>query len=279
MRSRLITAAHELRREIYASLPWGFRVAELLVKLAGHTDDFGRVAYGLFLMAGVTGMPTINGHPPEVFEPESVQDIPHRIPRGYGREFGAKVYRTLLKNFGGYVDIVEDIMSAGMLKVLNKENEFFSDLRGLPLARAEQILIVRLIRLGKDMVRKFDTQHGRLKSKPVDDEGRDVIETIEDPNSWADLGEMIPERVIDNIQKDLAAKINPKVLPDLPLYFKLLMEGYTDAEILRDRMLPFLQGSDKVMTQGNWVTTYKNKIKDVMERHLPELTGKGELDS
>ena len=46
-RVRLIQAANELRRTVFASLPWGIRVGSLLFNLrfAADARSFGRLAY------------------------------------------------------------------------------------------------------------------------------------------------------------------------------------------------------------------------------------------
>ena len=58
-RDRLILAANELRRTVFASLPWGLRVGSLLFNLrfAADARSFGQLAYGMFHLYGVNGLP------------------------------------------------------------------------------------------------------------------------------------------------------------------------------------------------------------------------------
>jgi hypothetical protein len=261
MFSTLAASALDLRRRVYASLPWGFRLANLLMRVSSNTDAFGRVAYGLFLMAGVTELPSIDGKPPEVFEPDTFRDIDKFLPREYGKAYGEKVYRALLKSFRN-PSFVEDIMSMGLIKVMdaisNKGGTLLSHLRWKTKAEAENFLLRMMINMGIDVTRRENKS-----LSIVDEEGEDRI--IEDPQAFKQLEDLLPEKEMAQIKHELE-KIDERLAPDIDLYFDLLLEGYKDSVIVRDKMLPFLQ--ERQMTQSNWSRTYKERIKEVLRKHL-----------
>jgi hypothetical protein len=253
----LVTAALTLRRKVYASLPWGYRLADFLTKLASvESDGFGQAVYGLFLMYGVTDMPPIKGEPAENHKPTSPKEIDRKVPHGYGSDYGGLVYKTLLSKFKN-VDFVSDVMMEGVLK-LTTNATLGKSLEGKTLVEARKIFHTTVYRIGLNMVRS----KGREVSM-TDDEGLERI--IEDPNAWDELGKEVPEVILKHVQQDLAT-IDPRLLPDLPLYFKLLTEGYNNSEIVRDRMLPFLEETG--MSYANWKKRYEQKIKSILEKHL-----------
>jgi len=257
MVTRLVTAAFHLRRRVYASLPWGYRLANLLTRLAADTTGFGQVTYGLFLMHGVEGMPPIKGEPAETFKPSSPKEIDRKIPPGYGADFGKKVYRVLLHTFKDN-DFAEEVMSEGMLKIITGDNSLSRELPGKQLSKAENLFIKSMVNLGIDIRRK----RGREKSM-VNEEG--VEQVLEDPRAWKELETHLPEKEIDAIRRELA-EVSPRLAPDLPLYFDLLLEGFKDSEIVKNQMLPFLK--DKPMSQQAWSKTYKEHIKRVLREHF-----------
>lgn len=260
MGTRLVQAALDLRRRVYASLPWGYRLANLFTVLASSdTAGFGRVTYGLFLMYDVTGMPPIKGQDPALFKPETPREIERKIPPGYGAEFGKRAFNILLRRFSKYgPDFVVDVLSEGMIKILQGDKTLANSIKGKSLKDAENIFFTSLVHLGTDIERK----RGKEKST-VDDEGAEVA--IEDPRAWGELENHLPEKEIEEIRRELA-QVSPRLAPDLPLYFDLLLDGYKDSEIIRDQMLPFLK--DKPMSQQAWSKGYKEKIKQILRRHL-----------
>lgn len=58
-KTRLIEAATALQRTTYRALPWGMRLGALLfnVRFAANARSFGQLAYGLFHLYGVNGLP------------------------------------------------------------------------------------------------------------------------------------------------------------------------------------------------------------------------------
>lgn len=59
--------------------------------------------------------------------------------------------------------------------------------------------------------------------------------------------------------------MSPRLLPDLPLYFDLLLDGHSNAEIAEKRLLPSLR--ERPISQQA-LATYGSKLKQVLERHF-----------
>lgn len=238
--NRLTTAAVALQRKVYASLPWGYRLANFLTRLA----DYGTKAFGqVFLKT----LQTMGVDVPPTEKPNSVGDM---------------FYRALLSKFKD-PSFVEEIMQDSITNLLDKNHRLNKAMKGLPYSECKAILMTSMKNLGIDILRRRKKEEYSID----DPEGERVVE---DPGSWDELGEYIPERTLQEIEKDLAKSVNPKLLPDLPLYFKLLVDGYADSEILKNKMLPFLAdwGEFSHSQYVNWQKTYKDKIKTVLKKHL-----------
>jgi hypothetical protein len=261
----LVTAALALRRKVFASLPWGYRLANLLIKLArSDTDGWAQTVYGLFLMYGVTDMPPINGQPAELSTPATTNEIRRKLPSNYGSDFGGAAYGKVLKVLGNMLDAVPEVMQDVVLELMQPNTTLAKGLKGKPLGEARAIIMTTLGNRALNRIRGV-----KREESLTDDEG---LEKVIKDQSYQQLGEVIPERVIKLIERDLARSVNPKLYKDLPLYFKLLVDGYEDSEILKNKMLPFLEswGPYEHKQYVNWQNTYKSKIKKVLERHLKD---------
>ena len=246
-RTRLIQAAHELRRTVFASLPWGLRVGSLLFNLRFGADarSFGQLTYGLFHMYGVNGLPRT----PVV--PETIREI-DKLPDGYGAEFGQKARRLA----GKYLrdgDQVDEVLSLAAMKLIsNKSVE--NSVRGKDLHQAENY-VLRLVQnqaldlLRAEKVRRHD----------------DIAELLMEPGSWEEVGNLIPEHEQETIKRELQEAVSPRIMPDLSLYFDLLLDGVSNKEIAEQRMLPSLR--DRPMSQQA-LAKYRSKIKDVLRHHF-----------
>ena len=59
--------------------------------------------------------------------------------------------------------------------------------------------------------------------------------------------------------------MSPRLLPDLPLYFDLLLDGFSNKEIAEKRLLPSLE-SHPISQQA--MAKYRDKLKNVLRRHF-----------
>ena len=248
-RHRLIQAATDLRRKVYNSLPWGFRVAHILrqVKFATEPSVFGQSIYGLFLLYGVENMPT----PPAI--PTSTRDFGKL--KGYGREFGAKAFHYALKIFSRdrfKDEKAQEVLSNTVLKLLS-DSSLESKLAGKPLLYAENYVYKTIHSVAIDFMRRDRGTHENIE------------ELIEEPASWDNLEDIIPQAELAQIINELERSVNLNNMPDIALYFQLLLEGHSTDEIAREKLLPSLQ--EKPMTQQG-LRKYEAIIKNVLEKHF-----------
>lgn len=259
---RLAQAARDLRAKVAASLPWGLRVARLLhqVKFATEPAEFGQAMYGLFLLYGVTDMP------PAPFMPKNTREI-SRL-KGYGREFGKKAYGAALRYFKNdsrtrsqsantREDLIQDVLSRVFLK-LYSDTDLESKLRGQSLSYAENYTLSSV---------KTETLDTLRREKIRAHEAIDDI--VEQPAAWDNLGDLIPRSEQQQIISELESSVSSDYAGDIGLYFQLILDGYSDAEITRGRMLPYLEDKDiPVNRADSRLDKYKRTIKTVLEDHF-----------
>jgi DNA-directed RNA polymerase specialized sigma24 family protein len=213
----VLAKAKYLSRQIYASLPWGFRVAHLLLKLSfSLTDTLGKVIYAHFLQAGVTGLPPINGQD-ALAAPETLYKHPERLPTGYGKNFANKIYAHLIRKTRS-PDLAEEVVSDIMV-LLTKG---IGLKQGIPLGQAEAY-IFRLVNFTLvDIMRK--AKNDVSLDSPTDDE--DFSIDLADPKTFQDLDELIPRSELEAVLREIG-KVHPKAVD----WFKAQLEGVSDREL------------------------------------------------
>lgn len=238
MTKPLLARVRDLNRRVYASLPWGFRVANVLIKLAfGLTDTVGRVFYALFLEAGVEGMPPgpAPGTPPE------------RLPSGYGRRFGERLYAMLLQKAKN-ATLVEDVLSELMVTAARDK---FGLKPGMSLRGAEQYVMRSAVNHLINHLRK---------DKPTEELGGEGDESTDvdmsDPNAFRDLDNLLPRHELQRLMKDLES-----VHPRAPSWLEAQLEGLKNVELAEEWGV-----SKGAVTM--WEQKYVPAIKDVVLRHL-----------
>jgi DNA-directed RNA polymerase specialized sigma24 family protein len=245
---RLITAVQDLRKRVYSSFPWGLRVARLLfeIRYGAEPAAFGRLTYGLFMLYGVLGLPRVD------VVPKTIRDI-DKLPRDFGNEFGFKCRNTAAK-YLRFADEIEELLSSLVVKLISSDS-VRKALDGEQLHRAESYVLTMIRhsaieKLRSDKVRRHE----------------DIAELIEEPSPhWDQLGHILTEREKDQLSIELEKAVSRRLLPDLPLYFQLMMEGYSNAEVAEQRMLPSLK--EKPISQQA-LAKYRAKLKEVLERHF-----------
>lgn len=260
--SRLAQAARDLRSKVASSLPWGLRVARLLhqVRFATEPAEFGQAMYGLFLLYGVTGMP------PAPFTPKNTREI-SRL-KGYGRDFGKRAYgaalhffkndsRTRSQNALTRDDLIQDVLSRVFLK-LYSDPSLEGKLRGQTLPYAENYTL------------------SSVKTETIDSLRREKIrmhdsidDIVERPAEWDSLGELIPRDEQQRIINELEHSVSSNFAEDIGLYFQLILDGYSDVEITKGRMLPYLEDKDIPTDKADSrLNKYKQTIKTVLTDHF-----------
>jgi len=258
--ARLITAAEETQRRLYASLPWGYRVAQLFMVLSlDTTESFGRAIMAEFLLKGVTGMPD-----PGPRWNASSKKPADTLPRGYGRDFADRVYKTLLGKFRD-PDLAENAMMDFLIRFTLQGGSSHMH-PGTSFDQAKQYVMQGVVRQGINIVQEKTRQ--RQREKPTyqqDDEGEEQQIDFSDPHAFEDLADLIPQHQL----KALLADLSRKVHPDAGLYIKLLTEGYNEKEIVGDPAkgiegkLPHYNSSPQ-----SWNANWKPKILKYLQERV-----------
>jgi len=246
-RMRLVKAAEDLRRKVFASLPWGVRLGSTLFNLrfAADAATFGRLTYGLFHVYGVNGLPRT----PAI--PETLRQI-DKLPANYGLEFGQKARRVAGKYLSD-ADQVDEVLSSTALKLVGNRT-LDGRLKGMWLYEAENYVLKMVQNQALDLLRS-----DRVRRHD------DLTELLHEPGSWDNLDNLIPEHEQEKIKRELEKAVSPWILPDLPLYFSLLLAGYSNKTIAENQMLPSLR-KKPISQQG--LASYRNRVKDVLRRHF-----------
>jgi hypothetical protein len=240
-RPHLIQSSQDLHRKVYASLPWGFRLARALFQLregSADSEAFGRATYGLFLLYGVTGMP------PAPFTPKNTREISDARLKGYGRDFGRRAVGLAQLRLNGEADQVEEALSYVSLQLLS--NSFKEGVYGKDLHEAERYVLGMVHHRALDQLRK-EKKNPELP-----------VEEVFDSGSWDELGDLIPEREQEAILRKLETQ---RSAPDLAQYFQLLLEGYNTNQIAQGQMLPVAKSQQALRR-------YQGLIKNVLRQHF-----------
>lgn len=256
----LVAKAKELGRRLYASLPWGYRVAGLMLHLAsGVTDILGRVAYAAFIKAGVEGMPAVRGEAPNAVQHSN----PDKLPSGYGKRFGEKVYAILLKKLRD-PELVEEVMSQILIRI--SSGKVAENLRpGTTLSGAENYVLQLVSRVMQDY---FRSEHGRedrgtrrqkiYLDHPVTGNPEFEKEKIDlaDPTSFKDLDTMLPKHEIPKLMRDLK-----RVHERAPGWLEARLDGLTGSDIGEE------WGVGKTAV-AEWEKRYVPAIKKVLSEYI-----------
>lgn len=246
-KARLIEAATELQRTTYRALPWGLRLGSLLfnIRFAADARSFGQLAYGLFHLFGVNGLPRTS------FVPKTTREI-DKLPDGYGAEFGQKA-RRIAQKYVSDTDQVDEVLSLAALKLISSST-FERSVGGKDLREAENYVLRLVQNQALDWLRAAKVRRYE-----------DITELLHEPGSWAQLGELIPEREQARIRQEIEDSVSPRLMPDLPTYFDLLLDGVSNKQIAEERMLPSLR--EKPISQQA-LAKYRDKIKQVLRQHF-----------
>lgn len=251
---KLAARATSLSRAIFASLPWGYRVAHLFEKLAIDTQEaFGRFAYAEFLKAGVEGLPEINGKPALDFR-SKVQGPrgADKLPRGYGKKFGSKVWRIALSKLRS-PEVVEDAIAKVMMKLVQNKMKVQE---GAPLATAESFIITSVINAGKDIIKRKRFEKPTLTQQ---EDGEYKQLDITDPSAFQKLNDLIPRTEMRRIMQELK-----RVHDKAPEWVEAQLEGLTNTELAA-------QWGTSIPYITKWTQRYVPDIKKVFYKHLKDV--------
>ncbi len=238
----LVARTTKLNRQIFASMPWGYRIAHLLIKLAMDTAEvLGRVAYAEFVKAGVVGLPDVNGRPAlelrEKFQGSRAAD---RLPQGYGKGFGVKAWRIALVKLKN-PEIVEEAVGDLMSKLISGKIKIQE---GSDLRKAENFIVTALLNAGIDMYRRRKHQESQL---PTDAEGEEL--DFGDPSTFRELDNLVSKADMTRIMSDLQ-----RVHEKAPSWVEAQLEGLTDRELAAEWG-----------TTPNYLTNWKKRYLDEVQ--------------
>ena len=249
--ARIIQASHDLRRRVYATLPWNYRLASLLfeLRMGGTAEDLGRTAYGIFLLYGVTNMPETP------FTPKTTREI-GRLPKSYGADFGKKLEKVVKGYTYNHKEDTEDVLALLWTKLLS-DPALKRLLEGKPLNEAEKIVYTTVRNLATN---KYNFNKKKLRNT-------DLESLVEEPASadFSKLDTILLESEKEDIIEELERLGKGQLGRDLPLYFKLLVDGYTNTEIAENQMLPSMK--ENPMTQQG-LARYRKEIERVLTKRI-----------
>jgi DNA-directed RNA polymerase specialized sigma24 family protein len=242
----LAKRARQLSRRIFASLPWGFRLAHLFSVLGGDAaSTLGRSAYALFIGAAVRGMPAVDGRDAldlvrDIRGPEDAA----KLPPDYGRAFGSRLFRSLLAKFGP--EIAEEATADTLLKIVRGRVHVRN---GANLAESEGLISTVAINSARDLARSEQ----RRRRQVQDDDGP---LDIEDPGAFAAV-----ERALSPTEMAVVLRELEKVHPRARSFAEALLDGDTKAEIAENwRVTPSYI--------SKWFREHRDELAAVLHRHM-----------
>lgn len=247
----------QFNRQLYASLPWGYRVAGLMLHLASSvTDSLGKVIYFELIKAGVGDMPDVNGAPASEFLDKHPKN-PERLPTGYGRKLADRLYAILLSKTRN-PDAVEEVISDYLVTVSRKGIPVPA---GSTLSQAEGYVKSSVMNALSDYFRaskgRKDRGGIRPDSQSLDDENSE-FGNLADPNAFKNLDDMLPQADIRRLMRDLE-HVNARA----PSWLEAQLEGLSNTELAAEWGV----GKSAI---SEWERTNLPKIKKIVLDYVRE---------
>jgi DNA-directed RNA polymerase specialized sigma24 family protein len=224
MRTKLAARATELSRRIYASLPWGYRLARLFMKLS-DASEFGPAFYAEFIHRGVSGMDEIDGKDPSTFKGD--KNLANLLGRKkYGRNFGQKLFATALRKLKS-AEIVEDAITDYFIKLKTGKGMGRNIDEGTPLSTAEGYAITGVIRTGFDILKKKKRERPSLVRR--DESGTERQIDINDPAAFKEFASIMTVMDLEKAMRDVE-RFDERAA----FWIKQMMRGWKDKEIAKE---------------------------------------------
>jgi DNA-directed RNA polymerase specialized sigma24 family protein len=185
---------------------------------------------------------------------------PTRLPSGYGRSFGQRVYKMLLMKAKD-PELVQEILSQLLLRISDGRVQ---PRAGVELREAESFifkithnLLVDAIRSGRSRREEsMDAVHGRRRWKDPDVDVAIDIDINDTTDAFQALDNLLPRHVVKGILDDLS-KINKRA----PEWFLAKLDGLTDQELAE------VWGMDRSYPH-QWLKKHQPRIEKVIQRHI-----------
>ena len=250
----LVHRARIIRRQIWASLPFGYRLAHVFrVLSSSYLQEWGRALGALLLREGIEGMPD----PGPRWDPEKAD--PRRLPTDYLEQEAGRIYNSTLRILGN-PEAVQDMMQDVLMKLYTS-----SELKG-GFSQVMSYVTTKVLWAAKSWARQQRQRQQHMPQESlVDTEGetRDLEDTrfmlnphfVEDPRAYARLEELFG-------QGQWERKVIPelaRIHPDLPLFFEKLLDDPG-------------QGMKQVMLElPHYSNSYQNWLKMLRQKVAPKL--------
>lgn len=252
LQTKLASRAANLSRKIYASLPFEFRVARLLIKLGLSDEIYGRMFYAEFIKAGVQDMPPVGKIPAEEMRDVLLAAGPRaaaRLPMNYGREFGSKLWTLAHKYLKSYGDEenIREVLQESIAYLLGSSKRA---LKALPREQAESYIKRIVIGRAVDKVRAERRGGPHVRND-------ELLTRLTDPNALRQYTQMLGPTGRKLFQQKLQ-RVDPKH-PDWPWEWLMSeVEGRTQRELAEEwGVVP--------ATVNQWLKRNEGKIRKVFQ--------------
>jgi hypothetical protein len=141
---------------------------------------------------------------------------------------------------------------------LYSDSNLANTLKGVDLRDAENYVLKTVRNQAIDYIRRESIR-----------KTEDIDTLVTDPHSWGNLDKLLPESEQDQILDEIRSSVGIDRAEDVALYFQLMLDGFSDVEITKGKMLPYLK--DKEISEGRadgMLDKYKRKIREVLVDHF-----------
>lgn len=216
--------------------PWERRVAHLLrLSATSIPDGFGQVVIGVFHLLGVTGMDPLPN------PPKNLRQIDNRhVPPSVGREVGRKAMGWAMKKLKDK-ERAEEFLISFMGSLIDKAKRGMLRFEGKSFDEAGRLITTMMQNYRLDQLRKE-------VRRPQDEVSLvDPSESVGLPGGSGDYSQVEMAQAVERAVDRATRKIL-RALPDsgfteedVEKYIELASKGYSDTQIIGQKMLPFLQ--------------------------------------
>lgn len=262
----LLIRAADTRRKLFSSLPWGYRLATVLLAMeAPMLEAWGRQMGALMLQAGVSDMP----NPGPKWDP--AKPNVRNLPRGYCQDLAKHSYALALKQTGNPANAA-DAMQDFLLKVMSGKVK----IDGKKSFSAAQSFLLTGIKWEAGAERKKQQRRREDSTERSDEDGDSTLDLVDDafesnpywsanPQQFKRIEDVFPREV----WKNEVLPATTKVHPDMAFFFALLEDGYTAKEIIEGDMLPDFNPGDFKTPLQTWNAKVQ-KAKEIIRQKARE---------
>jgi DNA-directed RNA polymerase specialized sigma24 family protein len=242
----LLRRAQETRRQIWASLPFGYRLAHVFRALSqSYIQEWGRTIGSLLLAAGVEDMPD----PGPRWDP--VKANPRNLPPKYLYAEADRLYTLALKTVGNPSD-AQDVMQDVLVK-LYADNK----IKSVPFSTALSYLTTMIIWAAKN--RRKKNQRGPTVYRGIGEDTADTEDMafmnnpyiLDDPKAYRRIEELFGE---GRWEREVVPALR-RIHPDMALFFDRLLDDPSQGIKAVVQGLPHFSHSYQM-----WLKLLKQKV-------------------